>query len=773
MTAWTISEVDRLDSAAVDQLGSKFLIGNGYLGYRGTLEEYDASQRPATIISGLYDKVGDLWREPVNMPNGGFLRLSLGGTPLHALETSPAHHHQALDLEHGIHERETVFGLADGTRVTVKSRRFVSLTALHLICFECSVEANRDCTLDVIDGIDGRVWDINGPHLEDFDLSTAASGVIVLAARSHEKKVPIAVAEAILVDGAPFAAAHDESSILGHDRRIVREFQLSLTAGEPRTIVKIVAHHSGLDAPDPAAAALMSVAEGVKAGFAALLTAHSGAWRDRWDACDIAIEGDPEAQQALRFSMYHLLAIAPTHADNVSIPARGLSGQVYKGGIFWDTEIFMVPFFSHAFPAMARNLLMYRYHTLDGARRKAAEYGFRGAFYAWESQDDGTDACTLFNITDVFTNRPMRTYFRDKQYHISADVVYAMWDYYSVTRDDSIWAAGAAEVVFECARFFLTLAYFNHDKNRYEILDATGPDEYHERVNNNAYTNWMVAHTFDVCVAVADWMAEHEPARAGELMDELDFCRDLETIREMSRLLYRPAPDPETRVVPQFDGYFGLEAISLEELLARKLHPHEYLGGGNGIATTTQTLKQADVVLALVLFPNLYSTEIKRINWEFYEPRTEGGSSLSACSYSLVAAEIGKIDWAYDYFMRAATIDLNGESKQFVGTLYIGGTHPAASGGAWMSAVFGLCGVQCDGDILKIDPRLPAHWKSVRLPLALGRGRLLLEISNARIVVRVTDPVLGGLSVCAWGVTRPLPGIGTLDFSPQRETQEA
>lgn len=138
-----------------------------------------------------------------------------------------------------------------------------------------------------------------------------------------------------------------------------------------------------------------------------------------------------------------------------------------------------------------------------------------------------------------------------------------------------------------------------------------------------------------------------------------------------------------------------------------------------------------------------------------------------------MAAEIGKIDWAYDYFMKAATIDLSGDSKQFVGTLYIGGTHPAASGGAWMSAVFGLCGVQCDGDILKIDPRLPAHWKSVRMPLAFGRGCLSLEISNERIVVTVTDPVLGGLSVCAWGVTRSLQGVGTLDFSPEREKQEA
>src|SRR5262249_14910304 len=154
--------------------------------------------------------------------------------------------------------------------------------------------------------------------------------------------------------------------------------------------------------------------EAKKLGFAALHAEHCQAWLERWQCCDIAIDGDPEAEQALRFSMYHLLAIAPTHAQNVSIPARGLSGQVYKGGIFWDTEIFMVPFFAHAFPALARNLLLYRFHTLDGARRKAQEYGFRGAYYAWESQDTGDDACTLFNVTDVFTNRPMRTYFRDK-----------------------------------------------------------------------------------------------------------------------------------------------------------------------------------------------------------------------------------------------------------------------------------------------------------------------------------------------------------------------
>ena len=238
-------------------------------------------------------------------------------------------------------------------------------------------------------------------------------------------------------------------------------------------------------------------------GFEDLLDEHSKLWSERWADCDIQIEGDTSAQQALRFSMYHLLSIVPTHTQHASIPRGACRVRCIKGAIFWDTEIFMLPFFTHVFPAIARNLLLYRYHTLDGARRKAREYGYRGAFYAWESQDTGDDACTLFNVTDVFTNRPMRTYFRDKQIHISADIAYAFWQYFTVTGDVSIWRDGGAEVVFECARFFLSYLYFNPDKQRYEILDVTGPDEYHERVHNNAFTNRLVAHTFEVCQRIA------------------------------------------------------------------------------------------------------------------------------------------------------------------------------------------------------------------------------------------------------------------------------
>lgn len=189
-------------------------------------------------------------------------------------------------------------------------------------------------------------------------------------------------------------------------------------------------------------AALKYSREAAALGYEALLKEHAENWERKWERSDVVIHGDEEAQAALRYSLYQLHIISPGHSEKLSIPARGLSGQVYKGAVFWDTEMFMLPFYLHTQPEIARNLLMYRVHTLDGARRKAAEYGYEGAFYAWESQETGDDACTLFNVNDVFTGRPLRTYFRDKQVHISADVAYGIWQYYLFTGDGSLLLEG-------------------------------------------------------------------------------------------------------------------------------------------------------------------------------------------------------------------------------------------------------------------------------------------------------------------------------------------
>ncbi|HEU0291951.1 MAG TPA: glycosyl hydrolase family 65 protein [Anaerolineales bacterium] len=746
---WNITETNKLTPEDIDRQGNKLLIGNGYIGYRGTLEEFNKEQKTATIVSGLYDKVGDLWREPINLPNGCFVQVIYKGEPLHVLSSKVVAHTQGIDMRSAVHVRQTTFETSDGNCITIRSRRFASLARHHLICIEYSISANHECEVDIQTGIDGDVWDINGPHLEEME-TCEDNGILTAHAITHENRVPVAVAEAV-----SFSDNHQLQEYKKEKSTLVREIR-GLKIHKGFTLHKFVSHVTGLEESSPLDASRELCKQAAALSFDELLSEHVALWARRWEDCDIQITGDEEAQQALRFSMYHLLAIVPTHTEYASIPARGMSGQMYKGAIFWDTEIFMLPFFTHAFPKLARNLLLYRYHTLDGARRKAQEYGFRGAYYAWESQDTGDDACTLFNVTDVFTNRPMRTYFRDKQVHISADVVYAFWKYYSLTGDASIWRDGGAEVVFECARFFLSSIYFSPDKHRYEILDVTGPDEYHERVHNNAFTNRMIANTLEVCQQVANHLQETSPDFFGKLKTSLDFESDLALINGIIPDLYLPDSNPTNNLIPQFDNYFTLENIPLETLLERKLHPTEYLGGGSGIATTTQIIKQADVVLMLYLFGERYSLETKSVNWEYYEPRTEHGSSLSACSYSLIAAQIGKVDWAYKYFMKTAIIDLEGKGKQYVGTLYIGGTHPAGNGGAWMSAVFGLCGIHCINTMITVNPHLPAHWEQVVIPLSLHGQKMRITLTHDSIGIRSLHPLEVPLTVSVGDAVYPL-----------------
>lgn len=420
-----------------------------------------------------------------------------------------------------------------------------------------------------------------------------------------------------------------------------------------------------------------------------MLELQKQAWKERYEHLGIAIKGDEESEQAVYYSCYLLLLSAPFHTDTVAIPARGLSGQVYKGGMFWDTEIYMLPMFAFCEPQTARNLVRYRILNLQGAIEKAREYGYRGAFYPWESQENGKDGCTHYNLTDIFTGRKMRTYFRDKQVHISADVVYGIWKYIHITKDYDLLLDGGAEVIFECARFFYSFSYYKTEKQRYELLDVTGADEYHERVNNDAYTNYMVQLTLRTAIEVADYLTQHHPARCKELFDKLHYAEEIEHIRQMYASIYVPKPNSDG-VIEQFDGYFMQEDLSIQELYSRIIKENEYLGSPCGLAVNTQIIKQADVILLLSLLGEQFDERTKECNWTYYEPRTEHGSSLSTCIYALLAAQIGKTDWAYEFLMKAATIDLNGNYKLYLGDLYIGGTHPAANGGTWMVTVQGV-----------------------------------------------------------------------------------
>ena len=712
MNLWSV-EKNSFDIPDIEQHGSKFLLGNGFMGYRGTMEEYGAEQLVAVNLAGFFDLAeGSNWRESVNAPNPLYTVVSVGGTELNLSLLESVSHTQKLDIKKGIHSRKTVFSVGDA-KITIKAERFVSMVRENIIALKYSVIADKDVTITIKTGIDKNVWNIFGTHLK-FTGDVAENDYLELNCETVQLKNKLKVCE----------------KSVGLDNicndNLLHISEISLKANEEFTFTKFggIYHSESLENAD--------FLNTVNIGYDALLNEHISAWEKVWENSDVVIEGDDEAQLALRYSIYHLCSIAPHNTDKCGIPARGLSGQVYKGAAFWDTEMFMLPFFQFTDANVARNLLKYRVNTLEGAKRKAKEFGFEGAFFAWESQETGDDACTLFNVTDIFTNRPLRTYFKDKQIHVSADIVFAMWDYCRTTGDYTLLRDGGLKLMYECLWFFYTYSVFKPHKNRYEILDVVGPDEYHERVNNNAFTNVIVKHAADIFVMALDKVKSEYP----ETFKEFDI--DLNWAYDFAEKLYVPQPD-EKGIIEQFDGYFALEDVTPEILKTRELKPNEYWGG-HGLASNTRTLKQADVIMMLNVFRNEYSKEIKKLNWDFYEPYTEHGSSLSACAYAIVAAEIGYTDWAYKYFMKTASVDLTGATKQYLGSLYIGGTHPAANGGAWNTAIFGLAGVSFTNETLDISPRLPKNWDSLSFKLNWKEDKLNIKISADKVEIDgITD----------------------------------
>lgn len=724
--SWRISK-EGFDPSSIELDGSRFLIANGYMGYRGTLEEFGKDELVACTVAGVYDRYDDKWRELVNVPNGLFVKVYYNDTLLSPMTFQDCAHTYGLDLKDAYYFRDTKFFVDKEKWIRIQTKRFASSIDYHLLCLEYSITANFDCEIEIQTGIDCDIWEINGPHFKDMRFENQDRVYTISLVTNENKNIVVAEISDHL---------DDFSDDVG-PKLYIRKSKVKLARDKEFKFYKYMCVTHSIEFEKPFDEAIKRIIEAKNSGFDSLFEKHRSKWQERWIICNIDIDGDEKATLALRFSMYHLLSIAPYHSEKLSIPARGLSGQMYKGAVFWDTEIFMLPFFSYTFPDVARNLVMYRVHTLDGARRKAKEYGFEGAFYAWESQETGDDACSLFNVTDVITQRPIRTYFRDKQIHISGDVVYGFFTYYNATDDFSIFLEGAAEAVFECAKFYYSYAYYKPLKDRFEILDVTGPDEYHERVNNNAYTNRIAKFVFEKAIWLYDILKEKYPNILQEIDSKTGISQYIEKIKEAEQKIFLQKPDEEG-IIEQFDGYLKLEDIKVEKLKEKMLHPYEYLGGGNGLATQTQVIKQADVVVLLNLFESEYEKEILKANLEYYNRRTEHGSTLSYSMYGLLAAKIGKLKDAYEYFLKTALIDLEGNYKQYVGNLYIGGTHPAANGGAWMATVFGFGGIRVEGTKVEIDPHLPSHWKSLRFNLIIHGNLFEFEISNSKILVKST-----------------------------------
>lgn len=648
-----------------DFYGNKYLIGNGYMGYRGTLDEDDKTAKVALNLNGIYDKVIDKWCESVNTYNPLYTNIYINDLPITSYPLIS--HTWELDISKETLKRITTYEVND-TIIKVTSTRFASFASSHILGCKYQISSSKSLDLKVKTGIDFDIWELNGPHLLKPNIDCKEDCLIVTT-KTQEKATEIVIKEHL--------ECHLHHELEVTDKAVLHVFNLVNTSSF--SFKKIIEVNTSLD--DEACNENELV-------YDKLYKAHLNIYETLFKQSNVNIIGEEKAQIAISYSIYQLLIASPRNVLHKSVPARALSGQVYKGAVFWDTEMFMLPFYLLTDLVTSRNLIVYRIEGLAGAKLKAKEFGYTGAFYAWEATTNGIDECSLYNMTDELTNKKLRTYFKDKQIHISGDVLYGLIKYYEATLDDTILINGGFEMALEIIKFYYSKITFNHITKTYDVLDVTGPDEYHERVNNNAYTNKLITYCFTKTKELGEVVKKINPILFSEIINKTS----VNDIYPNLTLLAKKITQPQIidGVIEQFSGYFNLEDIALTDLINKKKTPNEYLGGEHGLATPTKIIKQADVITMLYMFKEDYDERALEKNFNYYLPKTEHGSTLSHSMYALVACLIKKPNYAYPYFLHSGLIDYIGGAKEYAGGIYIGGTHPASSGGTYMCIIYGF-----------------------------------------------------------------------------------
>lgn len=735
-TEWTVTET-QFDPTHLHHSETVFTLGNGYLGTRGSFEEGYPEAWPATLIHGVYDDVPVVYTELANCPDWLPLIILVEGDRFRLDQGEILHYRRQLDLRRGILTREVRWRSPSGKTIDLKFERFTSLADEHLLALRCQVTPiDFEGEIEVQASINGYPDNQGVLHWQWVKQGSSERGLgtgescsqsapiatpdpdIWLHVRTRSSGIDLGMAARLTVSGAEEAAIE----LKGCEGYPSLSAIFSGKAGQTVTLNKVVSVFTSRKTENPE----LRVQEHLRAqpDYEALRSRHEAAWTQTWQECDLVIEGDLVAQIAARYNLFQLLISAPRHDDRVSIGAKTLSGFGYRGHVFWDTEIFILPVLTLTQPQLARNLLSYRYHTLPGARRKAKGYGYPGAVYAWESADTGDEVTPRWVLPSSKEGEPIRIWCGDRELHITTDVAYAIWQYWQATGDDAWMRCCGAEIILDTAVFWGTRVEWNGRLERYELRDVIGPDEYHERVSNNAFTNRMVQWHLETALFILDWLRQQDGDRAKELETQLDLNPDrLRLWSEIIRRIWIPY-DEERGLIEQCEGFFQLKDIDLEDYEPRTRSMQAILGieGGN----QRQVLKQPDVLMLLYLMRNTVAgqnssnsewrgdRQTLQRNWDYYAPRTDHtyGSSLGPAIHAILACDLGKPEQAYEHFLRAAMVDL-----EDVRSNAAEGIHAASTGGIWQAIVFGFGGVKITEAGLTANPQLAPGWTRLAFKL--------------------------------------------------------
>lgn len=714
-----------------------FTLANGHLGLRGDFDEPEPAFHRGTYINGFFEKEPIVYGEIaygyaenhetiLNLPDPKLVRLFINNTEFRLDTAQLSYYRRYLDMKEGLLVREVEALLPNGCRLRLKSRRLVSFSrdTLGALEYQCTVlespenkpvSVRLECPLEALASNrkaekDPRVGSKFSRHPYRVSFLNAEESRAALALETHTSGLAVGILMhyQLIPQGKLSVSYHKE------EHSIVHRWEGPMAPGDSCTLYKYFSYSTGA-AGEKEAVQLqnqLAIQSALEAGFNALVQEQHEYLKDFWDKADIVITGEPDIQQAIRFNIFHILQ-SSGRRGRTSIAAKGLTGEGYEGHYFWDTEIYVCPLFTYTKPEIARSLLEYRYAILDKARQRARTMAERGALFPWRTID-GEETSAYY---------PAGT----AQYHINADIVYAMEKYCQASNDRDFLFNRAAEVAAETARLWLSLGHFGSD-GKFRIDCVTGPDEYTALVNNNAYTNLMARNNLRFALKTLKQLQKENPAQYRALQDRLTLQgAELDQWERAAESMYIPY-DAKRGIYPQDDSFMQKEPWPFDETPRDKypllLHFHPL------VIYRHQVLKQPDLVLAQFLLSEQFTLAEKIRNYRFYEKLTTGDSSLSHCIQSIMAAEIGDSEKAYSYFLKTVRMDLDdvhGNSQD--------GIHTAAMAGSWLSILYGFAGFRDrprpGTDVnYSFNPKLPAQWSRLAFSLQIEGYTLKVDVGH-------------------------------------------
>jgi alpha,alpha-trehalose phosphorylase len=733
---WRIRET-RYSERYSPRAETAFSLSNGYVGIRGTLDEGRPSLSPGTFVNGFHETWPIVHAEEayglartgqtiVNVPDATVIRLYVDDEPLFVPTARLRRHERVLDMRAGTLTRELKWSTAAGKHVTVRSCRIVSFEHRHLVAilYEVVVDEGAPITItsQILNRQDGQQGDGDGrsgaadPRLArqfehrvlNAEVAEAGEGRMRLGYRTVNSGMTLAVCAAHVIET---AASYETVESVNGDRGELA-IEVDAEPGVPFRMVKYIAYQSSRTEPsrELVTRCERTLERAVREGFQALRGSQRARLDRFWETADVRVDAGPESprlQQAVRWNLFQV-AQATLRAEGSGVPAKGLTGQAYGGHYFWDTEIYLLPFLAYTQPRIARNLLRFRHSMLPRARKRARELGHRGAMFPWRTIN-GEEASAYYQAGTA-------------QYHINADIAYAIRRYVQAHGDVDFLVEAGAEMLVETARLWADLGFYS-DEGEFHIHGVTGPDEYTTVVNDNAYTNLMARLNLRYAAATIRLLRAERPDAYSALAAELELAMDEVSEWERAAAVMHVPFDSRRGVHPQDAGFLDREVWDLEatpdDHFPLLLHYHPL------VIYRHQVIKQADVVLAMFLLDDEFDAGAKAANYAYYDRITSGDSSLSACVQSIVATEVGNELDALEYFRYALLMDLADASGNASD-----GVHIASSAGVWQALVFGFGGVREHRGKLSITPRLPAAWRSLAFSLRFGESTLQVELSH-------------------------------------------